>query len=310
MYDVKLIKLNNMKLQRVCKNCNKTIYYKTRWGYEKAERNQNLCHLCSQKIKNKNLNLTRNCPICGKILTYNYKSDWTKANKLNTPCVNCSINSGRFIKGHNLNSPSNPSKYNLNVLLNDSILSYYWIGFIIADGSFYKNTNNRNINGIRFELGLLEKDLNHLQKFGNYINCNNIQYRKLTKSYRLTFSSVSNNVIMSKLGIPFNKTYNPIDSKFISKLSDEQRIAMIIGIIDGDGCILKNGNGIGRIINITSHKNWFGFYKELLLEWNIRFIKNTNCINCGLSKRNKIDELLQFAKNNNLPILERKWNKI
>lgn len=36
----------------------------------------------------------------------------------------------------------------------------YWLGFILADGSFYN---------YRFELGLNEKDKSHLIEFANYI---------------------------------------------------------------------------------------------------------------------------------------------
>ena len=74
--------------------------------------------------------------------------------------------------------------------------SFYWIGFLIADGSFHS--------GGKFELGLAEKDLGVIEAFCEYIAYNNnIMYREDTKSYRISFAnSIENPKFMETLDIP------------------------------------------------------------------------------------------------------------
>ena len=60
----------------------------------------------------------------------------------------------------------------------------YWLGFLYADGSVSSTDN-------RIELGLAEKDLNHIEKFKEFIGVpNKISYRPQTKSYRYMFKSI------------------------------------------------------------------------------------------------------------------------
>lgn len=69
---------------------------------------------------------------------------------------------------------------------------------------------------------------------------------------------------MKKYQFNYNKTYNPTDNSFIDSLTIEQRIALLIGIIDGDGSIQYNSSVNSRVISITAHKNWINFYTCLI----------------------------------------------
>ena len=61
----------------------------------------------------------------------------------------------------------------------------YWLGFLYADGSVGSKED-------KIELGLAEKDYKHLEKFKNFLGISNkISYRKVSKSYRISFRSQS-----------------------------------------------------------------------------------------------------------------------
>jgi len=55
-------------------------------------------------------------------------------------------------------------KANLSVLLEETPITYYWIGFLMADGGFTER---------RIQLGVAEKDLDHLEKFRKFVNSTN-----------------------------------------------------------------------------------------------------------------------------------------
>ena len=82
----------------------------------------------------------------------------------------------------------------------DTPEAFYWIGFLLADGSFYDN---------RLKLGLSIKDADHLYKFANFIN--------YTGAVDITDKSISiacKDVeavqrIKEKFDIRDRKTYNP-----------------------------------------------------------------------------------------------------
>lgn len=113
----------------------------------------------------------RVCPNCGREIKYKWKSDFLKASRNGSICKSCATSKYSIFKiGHHLND-SIVRNNSLDRLYTEiSPQTIYWVGFIIADGSFYKN---------RFELSLSAKDKEHLEKFASYINySNNIAYRK------------------------------------------------------------------------------------------------------------------------------------
>ena len=104
----------------------------------------------------------------------------------------------------------------------------YWLGFLYADGSVSSTDN-------RIELGLAEKDLNHIEKFKEFIGVpNKISYRPQTKSYRYIFKSIPCKEDLIKQGCMPKKS-------LILKFPTEQQVPnylikhFIRGYFDGDG---------------------------------------------------------------------------
>ena len=87
-------------------------------------------------------------------------------------------------------------------LLKDDILSYYWIGFLLADGHIHDNRR------LALTLGIKDKD--HLLKFSQFIICPNI-YEDLTKCWIKAQDIEFIPLISSKFDIKHNKTIYPPD---------------------------------------------------------------------------------------------------
>lgn len=294
-----------MEYIHICPKCKKEIVYKQKWSWEKVEKENSLCSWCKDIVKGEAGEYNRPCPKCGKLIYYKRKSDLDKAIRANTKCLSCSDNSGKYKKGEFQIRSNNIAENNLDKLLDLSLQSFYWIGFILADGSFSK---------FRFDLGLQESDLDQLERFKDYINYNKpIKYRQSTKSYRIAFSNrESIPKFMKFFGIHYRKTYDPCDFSSFDKYSKEQLLALLVGIIDGDGCISKHKNTF--YISITAHKSWKNFYNDLINKLNIDFhinhINNTDTICIQTGKQSNVQFLKRFILNSNLQVLDRKWNKI
>jgi hypothetical protein len=81
----------------------------------------------------------RICPECGKEIIYKSKGAMNNANKSNSLCHSCTEFKIYSIKRYG----------DLSVLLNNDYETFYWIGFLLADGSF---------SDVRLRFGLAEKD--------------------------------------------------------------------------------------------------------------------------------------------------------
>ena len=254
-------------------------------------------------------NLIRICPSCGKEITYARKGDYNKAVKKESVCKSCAVSKSSIFKsGHHLND-SVKRNNSLNRLIEEQTpQTFYWLGFLIADGSFHSKG--------KFELGLAEKDLNVIEEFAKYINyTNKLMYRKDTKSYRISFAnSLETPKFMDKYGIQMRKTYNPIDFGVFKDYDRNLLLSLLIGIIDGDGSISQNGSPNAFIITITAHKSWLQFYQELMASLDIpEHITERNdnsCITIRICRREIIQLLQDVIANNNLFHLKRKWNKL
>ena len=115
----------------------------------------------------------------------------------------------------------------------------YWLGFLYADGSVYKN----NKGYYRFELGLAEKDLIHIEKFKKFVNSkHDIKYRVKTKSFRIVFSDPQFTKNLIDLGCVPNKS-------LILTFPTEDQVPLelqkhfIRGYFDGDGSISYRKSG-------------------------------------------------------------------
>lgn len=243
----------------------------------------------------------RICPCCNKELLYKYKSTYNTAIKNNSLCRSCAETKRQ-----------NKERYgDLSILLNDTYESFYWIGFLLADGYFGK-TN-------RLGIGLSIHDINHIEKFANYINYKKpikISTKKLNnKEFKVCGLSIQDKniipLLVKKFDILNNKTYNP--PKTINKWNRDLILALFAGYIDGDGTIVRKTNRKDAKLGAQVHSSWLHILEEFS---NIIFGKNY----CGINSRGyaylAIEEFpiirklkLELLKLN-IPLLERKWNNI
>lgn len=298
-----------MEFKYKCPKCGKVEIYKSQKTVDRKIANNELCQNCKAKEKQASEYYSRLCPQCGKEIIYKYKSDFIKATKNNSLCKSCATSkSSIFQKGHNLNDEWTLRENSLDRLISEkSLETFYWIGFILADGSFYNN---------RFEFGLKENDVDVLKAFAEYIEFKgDIKHKDSTKSNRIQFNNKpSIEKFMKEYGFNYDKTYNPCSFESFKHYSKEQITSLLIGIIDGDGHIQENGSTYANAITITAHKLWKIFYKELLtflgINLHISDIKDSNCISINIYKRESCVALKQFIINNNLFYFSRKWDII
>lgn len=150
-------------------------------------------------------------------------------------------------------------KGDLNPLLNDTPLSYYWLGFIAADGYISKTGH--------FQIST-SKNINHLTQLANFLSAK-ITTNKFSKSsyktnslfyYRIAIKDKIIGVqIRNLLGIIDKKTYNPISLNFFD--NDIKFYSFLIGFIDGDGYIYKGNKSWN--IKIEIHQSWYNILKEI-----------------------------------------------
>ena len=216
----------------------------------------------------------RKCNGCGREMFYKHKSSYDRAIKNNWLCKHCAT-IGRY--KHN----------NVTVLLNEELETYYWIGFLLADGHISENN--------RIQICLSIKDYDFLLKLKEYLNIDNIHTTK-------TSCSIS---AMDIVVIPNIKIYKNI--------AKDKLLSLIIGFIDGDGCIKKQYKRNDWVITIKNHSSWIDFLKLISITISNKDysrINNSGYSLLTLSDISKTKELKKFAIRNNLPIMKRKWDII
>lgn len=205
--------------------------------------------------------------------------------------------------------------YKLKSLLEESPLSYYWMGFIMADGHLDREGE--------LKVTLSVKDADHLNKLAKLLAANMTTFSMKTafSGKRLQYcrisckDSVHGREILKKFNFSdFAKTYNPPSSIPVDK--DELFLSFLIGFIDGDGCFSKK-NGVADFIKIESHGSWINIltdFRHRLGELNMSNVSTgTNSRGyCYLKiyKHQNLKFLKEFAIANELPILERKWDSV
>jgi len=197
---------------------------------------------------------------------------------------------------------------NISVLLTETPETYYWIGFLMADGSFddVKMT---------MKFSLQEKDTDHVLLFKKYI--------KYIGNFKLNEFKVMNkdivNKIIKKFDFKSNKTYNPPDKNIINKMNDNLFFSFLIGFIDGDGYIQKDKRKKNEFrITIKLHQSWIDILQllsdricnYLKLKNYSAIINNQGFAKIGFSNFEIVKFLKKHAINYNLPILKRKWDLI
>jgi hypothetical protein len=205
-------------------------------------------------------------------------------------------------------------KNKLIKLLNESKESYYWLGFIMADGYITKNN--------RLRIGLSIKDATHLETFRRFINCGTIRTEIKTNSFG-TFESASISImdvktlgdIKNRFKIETDKSKNPIN---IESLSNENLIPFLVGYIDGDGSIIKQSNRNDCRINFHIHSSWIVVLENIRTRlegiYNIKIpkpkIDKEGYCTWNIANNEIITSLKNKSIECELPILKRKWDRI
>jgi hypothetical protein len=199
----------------------------------------------------------------------------------------------------------------LKILLNETNETYYWIGFLFADGHFSKKH--------ALQITLARKDKHHLYKLYNYIQCNNtIYYNKKSKSYGFqVMDSKYIQLIKHKFDISSNKTYNPPTDIVFQNTG--LYLSFLIGFIDGDGSIRNQYRRKDSCITIKIHASWSSFVDKLVgnlyallgLKTKIGKISKKGYYIINISNSKVIDYLNKFRLHKlSTFVLLRKWDKI
>lgn len=201
----------------------------------------------------------------------------------------------------------------MSALLSETPETYYWIGFLLADGYI-------NHDKWRLKFALAPKDANSVIDFANFIKCPNIH---IYKTRHITVSAQDQEILpklCEKFKIVSRKTYHPPSLDFIT--NPELLISLIVGYIDGDGCIRKLHNRKDFHIIMKCHSSWINIYhlfeKKLYEIFNINKRKErqlTKICKSGYALLNISDsrickKLKEKALEMKLPIMQRKWDAI
>jgi hypothetical protein len=181
----------------------------------------------------------------------------------------------------------------------------YWLGFLYADGSItYDTIRNRYV----IELALAEKDLNHLEKFKNFLmSSKNIEYRESTKAYRISIYSKKMCKDLIKLGCVPKKSLTLVfpNEKQIPK---PLIIHFIRGYFDGDGSISLINNKTTTVTLLGT----FEFLKDIqkrfdgIIRKDKRHLNNTFYLQFKISESEKF---LYYLYNDSKIYLSRKYER-
>lgn len=142
----------------------------------------------------------------------------------------------------------------------DTDESWYWIGYLAADGNISKN---------KFNISIVSKDIQHLLRFKTFINANITEYYRDSK-LTLHFGNKEVYYYLKLLGFTPNKSLT-------LKMNCNINSAFVRGVIDGDGFFSKTRR--------TTHKITSG--SKEFLEQIQQFLKENN-----------IDSVIGIQQNN------------
>lgn len=232
----------------------------------------------------------RICPNCGHEIEYKSYSAWHSANKKSSECRSCAYRK------------SATRVADLSVLLEDTYESYYWMGFLLADGSFSDS---------RLKLTLKKSDKEQVHRFGEYI--------KYTGSYGVSNTSESvsckDSLIVPKIMNKFNilpaKTYNPPTG--LEFINEDLLLCLIAGFIDGDGNIQRHSKRDDFFLRIKLHSSWIGVlntFSMVICKGSKAKINSSGYAELVISNTKILQALKERVATYNLPLLKRKWNII
>lgn len=204
---------------------------------------------------------------------------------------------------------SEKRKGNIEILFNETLESFYWLGLIVTDGYVSKTGE------LKVDLCINDKD--YLNNLAIFLNSEIKVYPPYKNSKpnskgicRVKIKDIKNGEKLRKLlEIENLKSYNPISIDFIKK--DEQLISFLGGYIDGDGSINEKG-----IISIDAHENYYEFMykfgdllksKGIVNKFNV--LKYKKMCRLTFDVKSSIN-IKNHLINYKLPIMKRKWDKL
>lgn len=145
----------------------------------------------------------------------------------------------------------------MSPLLDGSLQSMYWLGFLAADGYISKTGH--------MLCSQSEKDKSNIYRFAEYLNTSvyiyksNSGYNTKSKTYRVGLSHPEvalkiRDMMCIQKDRP--KTYTGICLDFIE--SEDQAVAFLVGFIDGDGSLTDSKNYM-----IQCHESWLSTFEVL-----------------------------------------------
>lgn len=208
-------------------------------------------------------------------------------------------------------------KSDVSILLDNSPESLYWLGFIVADGSF--------INRKRLKVLIHKKDRDHLEKLAEYLST----YVRERENYVYIDCQDQWVVesIMNRFKLGPSKTYGTMDISTLN--SKEAFISFFVGVVDGDGYIgsysffSKSENRMRKIKNLTlsAHSNWLRIFKEyeklLFIYFGLEYtgtrvqrVRGRDIVRLSFRDQIILNSIKSYCKNLNLPLLYRKWKNV
>jgi len=200
-------------------------------------------------------------------------------------------------------------------------ISYYWLGFLLADGHF---DPSRGIGS----LCLAKKDENSIREFASFISCQNIKPSQHDSVSVYFHSHKDIPRLCQKFSIQSNKTRYPPDLSAIDN-DKNAMLSMLIGLIDGDGCIYNADNIRRSYMGLMCHASWIGIYQRFVKFLLREFKVNGVSPKCSVGLVNKrigssirryvrfnifdhylLKEMKRMAIRMDLPMMRRKWDKV
>ena len=246
-----------------------------------------------------NIEYKRLCPLCGKELTYKSNEAWNLAKRRNANCRSCSTR--KYAKRIG----------DASFLLDGTNESFYWIGFIFADGTISNNN--------RLTITISRKDKCHLEKLAVKLGVECVDTVSILneKEYKQVRVTLMHTDIFNKLAMLYDiktdKTHYPPNLTVFSKLNRDQILSLFIGFIDGDGSIGLKHKRNDFNIRIKNHSSWLPFFECFDQKLNIKSSVKINKEGYALmdiSNYNTCKEIKLNMIKLGLPYLKRKWNII
>lgn len=174
--------------------------------------------------------------------------------------------------------------------------SNYWLGMIAADGCVHEN---------RLTLGLQECDLNHIEKFRDFINPE-LKITKTIKDHKhvmfmTSFRSIETKQYLHSIGLTNNKSMTINYKKKITK-------DFLRGVIDGDGYIRADGTEVSISTGSLVFANQLKKFIIKTFGVNCVIHKRRNIYSVGVYGGNQAPKVLEIYENADI-YLERKYQK-